>query len=176
MTPMARRPRSASVSTSAPATRALPPDGGKSVVSMRMSVDLPAPLGPSMPKISPSPTVNEMPSTAVKSPKRLVSPATSMAGAAATSAPHGQGDVGGHADGDAAGAVVDVQPDLEGLDVALLAAGVALGGEAGVDAAEKDHARDLLARRPAHLERVADAHPVDVGLLDVDAHPQLVGV
>src|SRR4051812_45228462 len=123
MTPMARRTLSASATTSAPATRAEPPDGGRSVVSMRMRVDLPAPLGPSMPKISPSPTVNEMPSTAVKSPQRLERLTTSMAGAvAATSATHGQGDIGGHPDGEAARAIVDVQADLERLDVALLPA------------------------------------------------------
>ena len=46
---------------------------------MRMSVDLPAPLGPSSPKISPSRTSKEIPSTAVKSPKRFVSSRTSMA-------------------------------------------------------------------------------------------------
>ncbi len=64
---------------SKPLTSAVPEVGTSSVVSMRMSVDLPAPLGPSRPKISPSSTVNEMPSTAVKSPNRFVMPRTSMA-------------------------------------------------------------------------------------------------
>src|SRR4051794_17936724 len=111
MTPMARRTSLACVSTLAPATSAVPPDGGSSVVSMRISVDLPAPLGPSMPKISPSATLNEMPATAVKSPKRLVSPRTSMA---ATSAPHRQRHVGGQPHRQLAVVVVDAQPDLEG--------------------------------------------------------------
>ena len=39
---------------SAPPTIAVPEVGEQSVVSMRMSVDLPAPFGPSSPKISPS--------------------------------------------------------------------------------------------------------------------------
>ena len=38
---------------------------------MRMSVDLPAPFGPSNPKISPSSTAKLIPLTAVNSPKRL---------------------------------------------------------------------------------------------------------
>ena len=42
--------------TSKPFTSAVPAVGGSSVVSMRMSVDLPAPFGPSRPKISPSST------------------------------------------------------------------------------------------------------------------------
>ena len=40
-----------------PLMRAVPEVGGTSVVSMRMSVDLPAPLGPSRPKTSPCSTV-----------------------------------------------------------------------------------------------------------------------
>ena len=38
---------------------------------MRMSVDLPAPFGPSRPKISPASTRKLMPFTAVKSPNFL---------------------------------------------------------------------------------------------------------
>src|SRR5439155_9253822 len=40
--------------------------------SICMVVVLPAPFGPSMPRISPCRMANETPSTAVKSPKRLV--------------------------------------------------------------------------------------------------------
>ena len=46
MTPMDLRTRSASRTTSKPLTRAVPEVGGTSVVSMRISVDLPAPFGP----------------------------------------------------------------------------------------------------------------------------------
>ena len=45
--------------------------GGSSVVIIRISVDLPAPFGPSRPKISPSSTAKLMPLTAVKVAERL---------------------------------------------------------------------------------------------------------
>ena len=52
-TPMARRTRIGSASTSMPATRALPLSGRDRVVRIRTVVDLPAPLGPSSPKMVP---------------------------------------------------------------------------------------------------------------------------
>src|SRR5271157_2744764 len=52
---------------------------GSSVVIMRISVDGPAPFGPSNPKISPCFTANETSSTAVKSPYFLVMWSTTMA-------------------------------------------------------------------------------------------------
>ena len=64
---------------SCPATIAVPLVGGTSVVSMRMSVLLPAPFGPSRPKISPLCTVKLTLSTASSAPKRLLMPSTSMA-------------------------------------------------------------------------------------------------
>ena len=68
------------------------------------------------------------------------------------------------------------QPDLERLDVALGAADVALRRERGVDAAVEHRALALGAGRQADRQRVADAHAVDVGLLDVGADPEVVGV
>src|SRR4051812_12342472 len=110
---------------------------------MRISVDLPAPLGPSRPKISPSSTAKLIPLTAVKSPNFLTMFWTSIAfipsrrvrkpallGALLRWHQH----VGGHAHGEPALAVVDAQTDLERLDVALGAADVALRREAGVGA------------------------------------------
>ncbi len=47
--PMDRRTADRSATTSWPSTRALPDVGGSRVVSIRMSVVLPAPLGPSSP-------------------------------------------------------------------------------------------------------------------------------
>jgi len=47
---------------------------------MRIVVDLPAPLGPKIPKDSPLATSKSMPATAVKSPKTLVNPRTDMSG------------------------------------------------------------------------------------------------
>src|SRR5262249_15014436 len=57
-------------------------DGCKSVDKILMVVDLPAPLGPRKPKISPSATEKSIPSTAVSAPKRRTSEQTSMAGVA----------------------------------------------------------------------------------------------
>ena len=47
---------------------------------------------------------------------------------------------------------------------------------AGVDAAVEDGALALGAGRQPHRQRVADAHAIDVALLDVGADPQIVGV
>jgi len=68
MTPITRLTASGSRDTSWPAMMAFPLVTGISVVIMRMSVLLPAPLGPSKPKISPSATSKVMPPTASKSP------------------------------------------------------------------------------------------------------------
>src|ERR1039457_2557206 len=61
-----------------PATRALPSLGSISPHSMRSVVVLPAPSGPTSPKISPLATVRSRWSTAVSVPKRLVRPLVSM--------------------------------------------------------------------------------------------------
>lgn len=50
--------------TSMPSTMARPPLGRTRVVRIPIVVVLPAALGPSRPKISPSPTVNETPRNA----------------------------------------------------------------------------------------------------------------
>src|SRR2546425_732324 len=57
-----------------PATRAVPASGGSSVVRMRTAVVLPAPLGPSRPRMLPWGTARSSPSSAVTSPNRLTSP------------------------------------------------------------------------------------------------------
>jgi hypothetical protein len=64
--------------TSKPAMRAVPALGGMKPASMRMVVDLPAPLGPRKPTTSPRATVKLTSSTAVKPSKRLVSPSISI--------------------------------------------------------------------------------------------------
>ena len=58
--------------------RAVPAVGIMKPASMRIVVDLPAPFGPRKPNTSPRATLNETLSTAVKPPKRLVSPAISI--------------------------------------------------------------------------------------------------
>src|ERR1700676_4363259 len=61
--------------------RAVPAVGIMNPASMRIVVDLPAPFGPRNPTTSPRPTLKDTLSTAVKVPKRLVSPSISMSGA-----------------------------------------------------------------------------------------------
>src|SRR4051812_16124410 len=58
----------------------LPPSLGISPVSMRMVVDLPAPLGPRKPKKLPRGTSRSTPSTAAFSPYDFRRPRTRMAG------------------------------------------------------------------------------------------------
>ena len=53
VSPISRRTRSASATTSSPPTRALPPSGRSSVASTRTAVVLPAPFGPSTPSTVP---------------------------------------------------------------------------------------------------------------------------
>src|SRR5215468_8475750 len=60
-------------STSNPATVALPAEGGRKQVSMRMVVVLPAPLGPRNPTICPLATSKEIWSTAIVRAYLLVS-------------------------------------------------------------------------------------------------------
>src|SRR5436190_12901204 len=67
--------------TSMPPTSAVPDVGFNRPHNMRMVVDLPAPLAPRKPKISPCFTENDRSSTATKSPKRRVNPRTSIAAA-----------------------------------------------------------------------------------------------
>src|SRR6202035_2519449 len=79
MTPIQWRTPSASVTTSCPPTTAEPEVGGVSVVIIRISVVLPAPFGPSKPKISPVGTVKLTSFTATKSPNCFFSFLTSIA-------------------------------------------------------------------------------------------------
>src|SRR5689334_12623473 len=66
---------------------AVPPVGFTSPSSILSVVVLPAPFGPRKPTILPSSTVNERSSTASTSPKRFVSPETSIARAIGTHLP-----------------------------------------------------------------------------------------
>jgi len=70
--------------TSWPATVAEPSSIGSNVVSSLMVVVLPAPLGPSRPRIEPGGTEKLNPSTARVSPNRLRRPVASMTGASRT--------------------------------------------------------------------------------------------
>src|SRR5204863_2947997 len=79
---MARRTAPPSRIASCPATVATPASGWVSVTRTRTAVDLPAPFGPSSPKISPSGTVNVAPSSACTSPYRFRRPSTTIASTA----------------------------------------------------------------------------------------------
>src|SRR5262245_25696686 len=77
---MRRRTSSARLKTSNPATRADPEVAGRKQERIRMVVDFPAPLGPRNPTISPRPTLNVRPRTAVWPLYRLTRLLTSMIG------------------------------------------------------------------------------------------------
>src|ERR1700704_2696932 len=68
--------------TSLPANATLPDVTGRSPVRQLKKVDLPAPLGPIRPRISPSSTATDALSTALKAPKALVTSLASITMAA----------------------------------------------------------------------------------------------
>src|SRR6202012_5352764 len=77
---MLRRTVSRSLTTSYPATLAVPELGSARVHRILMVVDLPAPFGPRKPKVSPAATSKLIPRTASISPYFLVSSLTEIAG------------------------------------------------------------------------------------------------
>ena len=79
---MRARARAGATRRFAPATCSEPLVAGNNPHSIRNVVVLPAPLGPSRPKISPLHTSNEVLATAVKSPKRRTRSRTTMTGSA----------------------------------------------------------------------------------------------
>src|SRR5262249_34263361 len=158
-----------------PFTRAWPELGGTSVVSMRISVDLPAPFGPSRPNTSPCFTLKFILSTAQNEPKYLLRSSISTSSKRSISA-HLHRDLRRHAAGERAVGVVAARGDLECFDVAFRAAHGALRRVVRVDAAEEGFAVAHPARRRAHLHLVPDADLLDVRLLDVGADPEVVGV
>src|SRR6476646_2806741 len=139
ITPIDLRTPFGSCTTSKPFTRAWPEVGVTSVVSMRISVDLPAPFGPSKPNTSPCFTLKFILSTAQNEPKYLLRSSISTSSARSISVQLHR-NVRGHADREAAVAVVATHADLERLDVALRAAHVALRRVVRVDAAAEDFA------------------------------------
>src|SRR6185503_19640300 len=78
---MRRLMASLSLRTSSPSTLPSPSLGASTPHSMRISVDLPLPFGPSNPKIVPRGTSNDTRSTAVRGPNRRVSARATRAGA-----------------------------------------------------------------------------------------------
>src|ERR1017187_10293162 len=179
ITPIAWRTLSGFFTMSAPSTRAVPAVGSISVVSIRMSVDFPAPFGPSRANVSPRSTVNEIPFTAVKSSNRFVIPRTSTARVTVSSfGGHAlrEQHVRGHAGSEVPVLVVEADADLERLDVPLRPAHIALRREPRVHATIEDSAPFQIAGRKANGQRVAELDSFDVALLDVCAHPQVIRI
>src|SRR5512146_2344464 len=96
-----------------------PESGCRTPASMRSVVVLPAPSGPTRPKISPACTSNESRSTARRSPKRLLIAETSMAAGALTSL-HLHISVGRHAGFELVAGIVDIDLDAINQSHALL--------------------------------------------------------
>ncbi len=87
---------------------------------------------------------------------------------------HRQRDIRRHAHRQRAVAVVAAQTDFKRLDVALGAAHVALRGVIGIHAAIKHRAFARRAGRKASPHLVAKMNPVNVGFLNIRAHPKIV--
>src|SRR5271167_96198 len=127
MTPIFLRTRVGCRATSSPATRASPEVGGSSVVSIRTSVVLPAPLGPSSPKTSPRSTSNVTSLTAVKLPKRLQRSLVVIAAEPGSILTPRERYFCGHSGFQFAFGLQHLHLDVEGADVLPAAAHVALG-------------------------------------------------
>src|SRR4029077_7079815 len=89
---------------------------------------------------------------------------------------NGEHDICGHPDGEAPVRVVHAQSDFERLDIALLAADVALRRERRIGASIEHGALALDARGQPYRQLVADPDAVDIALFHVDPHPQVVRV
>src|SRR5262245_18984972 len=74
---------------STPRTRTVPLSGRRKPASVSTMLVLPAPFGPTSPKISPSFTVNDTPSTATVRPYTFRRPSTSMIAIGLSSSPNG---------------------------------------------------------------------------------------
>src|SRR5579871_1065356 len=172
ITPIASRTRTGSRATSRPATRPWPEVGTINVVSIRLSVVLPAPLGPSKPNSSPRLTSKLTWSTAVKVPKRLVRSRACIA-ADGDSIVDCEGDLGGHPRLYLAGSLQNPDLDVERANILATAADVGLGRELTLlsdrhHLPRKDQGRT---RRQRHLGRTANPNRAEVGLLQIDSRP-----
>src|SRR5580704_4119873 len=172
MTPMFSRTWRGCLATSKPATNAWPPLGTSRVVSIRTTVVLPAPLGPSSPNTSPRRTSKLTWSTAVKVPKRLVRSLVCIASESSSIGPR-ESDFRGHPGFEFAFSLQHLDLDIKSSNVLAAASHVALGSELAFlpnrhDAPGEDLRR---VRRQFDLRRLADVERAEVGLLDVDPRP-----
>src|SRR5580704_10977512 len=172
MTPIFSRTCRGWRATSKPATNACPPLGGINVVSIRTSVVLPAPLGPSSPKTSPRRTSKLTLSTAVKAPKRLVRSLVCIASESGSIIAR-KSDFRSHPGFEFAFGLQHLHLDVKGADILAPAPHVALGRELAFLPDCHDAAAENLRRyrRQLNLRRLADVERTEVGLFDVDACP-----
>src|ERR1035438_9781308 len=186
ITPMRARTALGSRMISWPATTAVPLEGGTSVVNIRISVLLPAPLGPSRPKISPGGTVKLTLSTASSVPKRLLMAHTSIA------APSGDGfcfsialilrarnrrtrrqhrhrqhHPGGHAQRELSLGIGHAYPYCHRLDIPFRAADIALRGKVGLHRFVNHRAADLRARGQPYPQSLTHGDEIGIGFLHV---------
>src|SRR5579871_1764051 len=129
MTPIFLRTRVGWRAMSSPATRASPEVGGSRVHSIRTSVVLPAPLGPSSPKTSPRATSKLTPLTAVKLPKRLQRSLVVIAAEPGSILTPRERDFGSHAGFEFALSLQHLHLDVKSSDVLPTAPHVALSRE-----------------------------------------------
>src|SRR5277367_3248988 len=172
MTPIFSRTWRGCFATSKPATSAWPPLGVSRVVSIRTTVVLPAPLGPSSPKTSPRRTSKLTLSTAVKAPKRLVRSLVCIASESGSIIAR-KGDFRGHPGFEFAFSLQHLHLDVEGADVLAPAPHVALGRELAFLPDRHHAAAENLrrVRRQFNLRRLADVKRTEVRLFDVDPRP-----
>src|ERR1700722_3170103 len=101
-----------------PAIRMTPAEGGVRLTSIRMTVVLTAPLWPRNPDVGSAGTVRLRSETAVREPKRLVSPRVSIMGGAVVigqaSGAVGRAGIGGKNGSAAAGIVLSAGPPVTG--------------------------------------------------------------
>src|SRR5271156_5893470 len=172
MTPIFSRTCRGWRATSKPATNAWPSLGVSSVVSIRTTVVLPAPLGPSNPKTSPRRTSKLTLSTAVKAPKRLVRSLVRIAGESRSFIAR-KSDFRGHPGFEFAFGLQHLDFDVEGTDVLAPAPHVAFGRELAFLPNSHHAPGESLRRirRQFDLRRLADVQRTEIGLFDIDPRP-----
>src|SRR3984957_18098495 len=172
MTPIFSRTWRGWRATSKPATNAWPPLGVSSVVSIRTTVVLPAPFGPSNPKTSPRRTSKLTLSTAVKAPKRLVRSLVCIASESRSIIAR-KSDFRGHPRFEFAFGLQYLDLDVEGANVLTPAPHVALGRELAFLPDSHHAAAENLrrCRRQFDLRRLAHVERTKVGFFDVDPRP-----
>src|SRR5579871_3136669 len=173
MTPIFLRTRVGWRAMSSPATRASPELGGSSVVSIRTSVVLPAPLGPSSPNTSPRSTSSVTPLTAVKLPKRLQRSLVVIAAEVGSIVTPRERYFRCHPGFQFAIGLQHLYLHVKCADVLAAAPHVALGREVSL-LPDRHHASTEGHRRVGRQldgGGLADVNRSEVGLLHIDARP-----